>query len=312
MTLLDEQALHTTNSKEKKVNGYIFDIQRFSIHDGPGIRTTVFLKGCPLHCKWCCNPESISPDPVLFVNPELCVKCGLCVDVCPNRASFIGSVNRNLCKGCGKCTKVCFAEAKSMKGKKVAVNDVIKEIIKDKSFYLRTNGGVTFSGGEPLVQIDFLEQLIISSKENGLNIAVDTCGYAPWERFEKISKDVDLFLYDIKSTNNDKHFKYTGVKCDRILRNFKRLSKITNNIIVRVPVIPNFNNDRQSLEDIIRFVEKTDIMEIDFLPYHQLASNKYDFMDREYWNPGVEKIKKSEVESYLSDITTNIKLQIGG
>src|SRR5665647_2040797 len=202
---------------EDAVRGLVFDIQRFSIHDGPGIRTTVFLKGCPLQCRWCCNPESINPHPELLFNPELCIGCGKCIEVCPTGVASKTGTDRSLCKSCGKCAETCYAEARYIKGQYMTPQDVIDTAVKDVTFYNRTNGGITFSGGEPLQQIDFLEETLLICQQKGLSTAIETCGYVAWERFERIAHLVDVFLFDIKSSDSDKHLEYTGVRCERIM-----------------------------------------------------------------------------------------------
>lgn len=294
------------------MRGMIFDIQRFSLHDGPGIRTTVFLKGCPLHCKWCCNPESMSRRPVLLYNPELCVGCGKCIDVCASGASSLQGMNHSLCVGCGKCVDVCYAEAKQIKGREVTPEAILKEVLRDRSFYERTGGGVTFSGGEPLLQIDFLEAALRLCREAGLHTAIETCGCVPWESFERAAPLLDTILFDIKSTDNEKHRLYTGAECCNILSNCAHLAQIARELIIRVPVIPEFNFDQAALERTVRFAEKIGVKEVDFLPYHRYAANKYSYLGQEYWNPGVECLSKDEVHACIRSIQTSIKLQIGG
>ncbi len=294
------------------MEGCVFDIQRFSVHDGPGIRTTIFLKGCPLHCRWCCNPESMNPRPEVLLNPKLCIGCGACVRVCPNRAVTAEEFDRSLCTGCGRCAEECYAEARYMKGEYMTPEEVFAEGVRDKSFYRRTGGGVTFSGGEPVRQIDFLETTLKLFREKGIGTAIETCGYVPWENYERIAPLVDVFLFDIKNTDSDKHLEYTGARCERIMENCERLAKIANKLIIRVPVIPEFNFDEKTLTSIVRFAEKIGVGEVNFLPYHRMAANKYSFLGRDYWNPGMDRLEESEVEKCISGIKTHIKIQIGG
>ena len=294
------------------MKGCVFDIQRFSVHDGPGIRTTIFLKGCPLHCKWCCNPESMNPHPEVLFNPKLCIGCGTCVQVCPNHAVTVNGFDRSLCTGCGICAEKCYAQARYMKGQYMTPEEVFAEGIKDKSFYKRTNGGVTFSGGEPTLQVDFLEATLKQFKTAGIGTAIETCGYSPWENYQRIAPYVDVFLFDIKHTDSDKHLEYTGGRCERIMENCRRLAGIAANLIIRVPVIPYFNFDEEALTSIVRFAEKIGVKEVDFLPFHRMAANKYTFLGRDYWNPGIDRLEESAVEEYVKNIHTTIKLQIGG
>lgn len=294
------------------MKGMIFDIQRFSLHDGPGIRTTVFLKGCPLHCRWCCNPESMNPHPVLLYNPELCIGCGQCIAICPSGAACPGGIDRELCTVCGKCADTCYAEALYMKGREISANELMAEVIRDESFYARTGGGVTFSGGEPLLQADFLEEVLECCRNHSFTTAIETCGCVPWEHFERIAPLVDTFLFDIKHTDSQKHRLYTGAPCEGIMENCARLASIAKHLVVRVPVIPGFNFDRDSLEAVVRFAEGIGVREVDFLPYHRYAANKYLYMGRDYWNPGVERLGDEEVRTVIETIPSSIRLQIGG
>lgn len=199
-----------------------------------------------------------------------------------------------------------------MKGKFVTPQEVLDEVIKDITFYMRTDGGVTFSGGEPLLQIDFLQETLALCRQNKLGTAIETCGYVPWEYFERIAHLVDVFLFDIKHTDSDKHLEYTGVRCEHIMENCERLVKIVKRLIIRVPVIPEFNFDIESLTKIVRFAEKIGVEEVNFLPYHRFAANKYSFLGREYWNPGVDRLDESMVEKCVRGIETSIKIKIGG
>lgn len=294
------------------MQGYISSIQRFSIHDGPGIRTTIFLKGCVLRCKWCCNPESIDTNANLLYNSALCIECGKCVEVCPTGAKTITGLNRSLCNNCGICAEVCHAEALTINGRLLSSEELLQEIIKDMSFYIRSGGGATFSGGEPLLQIDFLEELLMACYKNNISTVIDTCGHVPWEYFERILSYSDIFLYDIKSTDSNKHFAFTGVRCEHILQNCERLVSIGKNVIIRVPVIPIFNFDLDTLTNIVRFAERIGVKEVNFLPYHRLATSKYSFLGWDYWNPGISRLENATIAKCINQIETKIKLQIGG
>lgn len=294
------------------MDGCVFDIQRFSIHDGPGIRTIVFLKGCPLHCRWCCNPESMRPEPELLFNPGLCIGCGQCRRVCPAGALGDAGVDRGRCTGCGACVEECYADALFMKGRIMTPGEVAAAALRDAPFYARTGGGVTFSGGEPLLQIDFLEETLRLCRDKGLNTAIETCGHVPWESIERIAPLVDVFLFDIKSTDDGAHLAYTGAGCGRIMENCERLVKIANRVIVRIPVVPEFNFSAEALTDIVRFAERIGVGEVHFLPYHRMAASKYAFLGRECWRPGVDRLENDAVEACIRNIETAVRLRMNG
>ena len=265
--------------------GIIFDIKKFALHDGPGIRTTVFLKGCPLRCAWCHNPESQSPKRELIVRPQRCIRCGACVVLCEPGALSVGKigprVNLRLCSACGACQDACNAEALQVVGKAVTVVEVLAEVLKDEAFYRQSKGGVTFSGGEPLAQPNYLLELLKESKRAGLHTTVDTCGYTPWKNIEKILPFADLFLYDIKLMNDKLHKKHTGASNKLILTNLEKLAESGARIIVRFAVIPGINDGDKSVRQIADFVAKLKRVErIDILPYHAMAADKYLHLQR--------------------------------
>ncbi|AEE96532.1 glycyl-radical enzyme activating protein [Mahella australiensis] len=269
-------------------DGLVFNIQRFSIHDGPGIRTTVFLKGCGLRCFWCHNPESLSTLPQVQFFPQKCIGCGKCVEVCPKKAHAIDAngrreFRRELCRHCGRCVDVCYAEALVMTGKHMTVSEVMDEVMKDKLFYDNSGGGVTYSGGEPLLQREFIKELLVESKKNGLNTAVDTAGNVPWEAFEQVLPYVDLFLYDIKVMDPDKHRYATGVNNRQLLVNLQHLASCKANIWIRIPVIPGVNDNVPEMRAIADFVECLSGVEVvELLPFHRLGEGKYESLGMEY------------------------------
>ncbi|MDO8685569.1 MAG: glycyl-radical enzyme activating protein, partial [Clostridiales bacterium] len=251
------------------MKGQIFNIQRFSIHDGPGIRTTVFFKGCSLRCLWCHNPESIAYKPQLQFFPQKCIGCGKCVEVCPAQAHTYSSGNRvfkrELCKSCGSCADTCYAEALVISGICMEADEVMQEIEKDSSYYLSSGGGVTFSGGEALLQKDFLKELLIKCKKRNFHTTVDTAGNVPWDNFEAVLPYVDLFLYDIKTFSEDKHKEATGAGNERILENLSRLSGAQTEIWVRIPVVPGINdsyNEMESISDFIAGLKHVSLVEL--------------------------------------------------
>ena len=287
--------------------GTIFDIKRFSIHDGPGIRSTVFLKGCPLTCKWCHNPESQSPIPELVFHPERCLNCGACAEVCPAGVTVINggevhylSGNNGECQVCGKCALVCYPGARELIGYEISPGEVVGELVKDLPFYQESGGGVTFSGGEPLFQIDFLEETLKLCKEQGLHTALDTCGACSWEDLERLLPYLDLVLYDIKVMDNTQHTAYTGSSNKMILDNFQRLSQTKIPLRIRRPVIPGVNDSPEEIEALGDFIHNQNgVKRIDLLPYHALSADKYKRLGREEianWLTPSEEDKKRITE----------------
>jgi pyruvate formate lyase activating enzyme len=265
--------------------GIVFDIKKFSIHDGPGIRTTIFLKGCPLSCWWCHNPEGQALEPELILRPERCIGCGACLDVCERAALILeGDVivtQRERCTACGACVEVCYAEARELVGRPMTVGQVMEEIERDVVFYDQAGGGVTFSGGEPLAQPAFLRALLRACKAQGLHTALDTCGYAPWEVLDDIREDVDLFLYDLKLMDDARHWRFTGVSSKPILENLQHLSRCGHRIVLRVPIIPGVNDDEENLRQMGGFAADLPSLErIDLLPYHRIGRDKYQRLGR--------------------------------
>ena len=249
--------------------GIIFDIIRGSFVDGPGIRTAVFFKGCNLDCKWCHNPEGKAHHTQMMFYENKCMGCGKCSQACPV------ALKTNDCTACGSCADVCPTLARVMCGKKYNVHEVMEQILKDKKFYDVSGGGVTFSGGECMLQIDFLSELLTECKREGINIAVDTAGNVGWDHFEKILPNTDVFLYDLKCMDNRKHLKYVGAENVLILDNLKKLLSIHKQIIVRVPVIPGVNDDDSNMQLIKGFFEDNRYPDkIEFLPYHSGGNSK--------------------------------------
>ena len=296
--------------------GIIFNIQRYSIHDGPGIRTTVFLKGCPLNCWWCQNPESQLNGQEMIFWGDRCIGCGACSTICPSGAIQIKNgipiTEKEKCILCGKCIEKCPAIAREIIGEKLTAEEVIKEIEKDLVFYEESGGGVTFSGGEPLGQSEFLEGLLNGCREKKIHTAVDTSGYIFWEILNKINPKVDLFLYDLKLMDNERHKKYTGVSNEIILENLEKLSSVHNNIFIRFPVIPGINDDYQNIKEMGEFLSSLEITQVNLLSYHYIGKDKYRRLGSAYklattQPPSKEKL--SEVSAILRKFNLNVKLR---
>lgn len=291
------------------MKGFVFNIQRFSIHDGPRIRTTVFLKGCNLRCLWCHNPESIHPKPEIQLFLQKCIGCGKCFEVCPVHAHQVKDDKRvflrELCIGCGKCAESCYAEALVMTGREMSVEEVLEEIDKDKLFYSNSGGGVTFSGGEAMLQKDFLKAMLIECKKRGFHTVLETAGNVPWQVFEEMLPYVDLFLYDIKVMNEQKHIEATGVSNRRIHDNLRKLAAGSANIWVRVPVLPGFNDNIGEMESIVDLVKDLKgITQVELLPFHNLGEGKYISLGMEYCVTGFETPSENQMDELLGVLLT--------
>jgi pyruvate formate lyase activating enzyme len=269
------------------IAGMVYNIMRFSLHDGPGIRTTVFLKGCPLACPWCHNPESIRRESEIILREERCIQCGECVDACTHGAVIRddGRVNtdRALCVRCGECVPHCYAGAREVAGKEMTTGSVLDEVVRDRVFFDESGGGVTFSGGEPLLQHEFLASLLQASRQREIHTVVDTTGCASPVILERIAPLVDLFLYDLKLMDDAKHREYTGVSNILLLENMRRLVQWGKQVIVRIPLIPGINDDPRNIRASGEWLASLPaIREIHLLPYHAAGSEKYVRLGKPY------------------------------
>jgi len=304
---------------EKENSALIFNIQRFSIHDGPGIRTTVFLKGCSLRCPWCHNPESINPFPEITYNESKCIKCDNCLELCPVEAispSQNGiSIDRKKCDGCGKCVEICYSGALELCGKYRKIEEIMAEVKRDIPFYKNSNGGVTASGGEPLAQANFVANFFKQAREEGIHTALDTSGYAEWTTFRKVLNNADLVLYDVKTMDPKRHKTLTGVSNDLILANLEKTCREGIPIFIRIPVIPKYNfvNVEEDAKKIADFLHGLDgVKRVDLLPFHRLGKSKYLMLGRNYI-VDIKPPDKEYVERIKKILESNgLKVSIGG
>ncbi|MDA3837851.1 MAG: glycyl-radical enzyme activating protein [Candidatus Delongbacteria bacterium] len=278
------------------MTGTIFNIQRFSLHDGPGIRTTVFFKGCPLRCIWCHNPESFDKSIQVTFDQEKCIECDICKGV------------RDI-----STSERCPANAIEVIGEEISVEDLYSEIEKDKGYYETSNGGVTFSGGEPLMQSEFLVKILKKCNENNIHTAVDTCGQASKEVFEKVNDLVDLYLYDMKFIDNDLHEKYTGSSNEKILENLKYLSDKNIRIFIRLPLIPGITDTEKNITEVVEYLKRINFEQINLLSYHGYAKNKYIKLGINVELDQLETISESRLEEIKNKfVSAGFKTVIGG
>lgn len=295
----------------------IMNIQKYSVHDGPGIRTTVFLKGCPLNCWWCHNPESQKSVPEVLYYKNKCSHCGICEKRCDNNCieikdNTIITTTEN-CTGCEKCLDYCVNNARELKGQTMTTEELLREVEKDKVFYDESNGGVTFSGGEPLMHAKFLFEALKMCKEKEIHTTIDTSGFSSWENIEMIAPYVDLFLFDIKHMDSDAHKKYTGVGNEIILENLKKLNNITSNIYIRLPIIPTINDDENNIQKLIEFISTLRIKKVNLLPYHKIGMDKYERINMEYKMPEINEPSQEYMNGLKKSFEClNIDIKIGG
>jgi len=305
------------NSKGSNVNiaplerkALVFNVQKYNMYDGPGVRTLVFFKGCPLRCKWCSNPEGLEKKIQVMFKGNACIDCGACVDVCPAGIHTISKADgkhsisdTSDCLGCGKCVEVCAQSALSMVGEMKTISELLELIEEDRQFYEISGGGVTLGGGEVLMQPEAAINLLMACKQQGINTAIETSGYAKTEVILKAAEFIDLFLFDIKHMNPERHFELTGVRNEMILGNLKELLHRRYHVKVRMPLLKGVNDSRQDIDQIIEFLrpyrDYKNFKGIDLLPYHKLGVNKYNQLGKEYpitgeVSLGTEDLKRIE------------------
>lgn len=297
--------------------GMIFNIQRFSVHDGPGIRTVVFLKGCHMNCPWCSNPESLRLEQEIMYYPANCIDCNKCLDVCPAGAidfSVPSRVNRGKCNICGKCAGVCYANALVMAGQEKTVEEILEILKKDNIFYRNSGGGITISGGEPFVQYEFLEQLLKGCKANGWHNTIETTGHTTTKILKLILPLLDLVLMDVKHMNDEKHKEHVGVSNKNLLDNARVIAESGVSLIIRVPVIPGFNDDLMNINATAGFaVSLSNVKDLHLLPYHRLGQEKYGYLYREYQYEGLVPPARNDIEELKTIVETyGLCCSVGG
>ena len=298
------------------MTGRVFNIMHYALHDGPGIRTVVFLKGCPLSCQWCHNPEGQNVKAELMVAPERCVGCGECVTACPAGAAVPAgraTDGGQACTACGKCVEACLAGARKIAGSDVSVADVLRDVVRDRVFFEESGGGVTISGGEPFGQPDFLGELVDACTAEGLATAVETCGMADRDAILRLAAKPVLFLYDLKLVDAARHARWTGVGNETILANLAALARSHAEIILRYPVIPGANDDEDNVRQTIGVMRQLGLHRIDLLPYHRIGADKYRRLGRtcqlaDLQPPSVEKM--ASIRQSFAD--AGIEASLGG
>lgn len=289
---------------DDELKGMIFDIQRFCIHDGPGIRTTVFMKGCPLRCLWCSNPESQNTRQEFMYSPQRCIGCGECGAVCPLHTPFSSDLYQvENCLQCGKCSAVCPTEALVQKGAVMSISELMDILERDHNVYETSGGGVTFSGGEPFMQPAFLKAALGACRSAGIHTCIETTMCAPWEVIEACLPQLDYMFCDIKETIPGKHKAWTGVSNERILENAVKAASLTDALTFRIPVIPGLNTSPQSREGFCRFFSSVPTHPVELLPYHNFGESKYHLLKRAYPGTGISADDAlSEAQKLASDL----------
>ncbi len=295
--------------------GVIFNIQRYSVNDGPGIRTIVFFKGCPMRCAWCDNPESIAFKPQIAFHKKKCINCGACMEICPKGVININHKNRfdwENCNNCEKCVNSCPTEALEMIGRLMTVDEIMKEIKKDDAFYNKSGGGITISGGEATSQFKFLQELLKSLKIEGYHVVIETNGLITWEKLEKIIPNVDIIYLDIKGIDAEKHWQNTNVENAVILQNAENLLQGNCKVVFRIPIIPGFNDFLEDIHRLDDFLSTVKAKEIHLLPYHRFGEDKIETIQTEQKSLEIPSMERSELETIRRKIQHSGRIVIVG
>jgi pyruvate formate lyase activating enzyme len=294
--------------------GIVTNIQRFSIHDGPGIRTTVFFKGCNLHCFWCHNPETLRPEPQLQLFLDRCIGCGECFERCPQGAHVQTEQGRQflreLCQACGTCVETCYAQGLILVGEEKTVDEVVEEVLRDLPFYETSQGGVTLSGGEPLLQLEFAIAVLARCREAGLHTAIETAANWPWERLAAILPVTDLVMMDVKLMDEARHREATGVSNRRVLENATRLGTEASELIVRTPIVPGVNDNPEDVRAVAAFAAQLpNLLYYELLPFHPMASGKYASLDMDYRARDLKTPDKEQIEA-LAEVAREAGIEV--
>lgn len=298
------------------MKGKILNIQRCSIHNGPGIRTTVFFKGCPMTCLWCHNPESQSFKNEVMYDQEKCVQCQSCISSCSNKCIDlkVGRIETDLnrCISCENCIDFCLSGSRELVGRDISAKDLVDELMKDNEFFKNSNGGITLSGGEALSQGDFTIEVAKLLKKRGISVALDTCGFVNSEQLEEISQYIDIFLYDIKIIDPEKHKEFTGVDNKLIFENLQLLNHLGSRIFIRIPVIGGINTSDSEIQGILDLIDGIDIEKISLLPYHEIGKHKYEKLDLNFKNKIMKVPSKIVIENIKKIFEKKYTVEIGG
>ena len=293
---------------------FIFNKQKYNMYDGPGVRTLVFFKGCPLRCKWCSNPEGLERKYQIMFKPTTCVSCGSCVPVCPQKIHSISSsgehiIDRSIdCIGCGQCVEACIPDALKVSGEQVPISELLEYVEQDRAFYDQSGGGVTLGGGEVTAQPEAAINLLQACKQEGLHTAIETCGYTKKETILRFAEYVDLFLFDLKHIDPDRHFELTGVRNEMILENLEELIMKRNHVKVRMPMLKGINDSEAEIRGVIEFLKPfrnfKNFEGIDLLPYHKLGVNKYVQLGMDYpikGDPSLDDADLDRIEGWIRE-----------